>query len=235
MLAVAVRGFHYEKIGVFVGIRPGTHDLAGRGSIHRDASHISGEQRFPRASVLGQEDLNHRRAEDVTGVYKAKRKLCPQFHRFPKGNGPKQMQAVFGLLERVERQGRLVLGGAFLVVKSSFFFLKMAGIGKDHGTQVDGRLRGVDRALETSFDQPGNPATVVEMGVGQNHGVDLSRRYWSIFPVADAPLFPTLKQTTVNENLQSLLAVKIAGGVDEMLRARHRPRGAQKLKVSQSV
>src|SRR5215472_9771765 len=145
------------------------------------------------------------------------------------------MQAVFRLLERVERQGWLVLGSAFLVMKPSLFFLKMAGIGKDHRAQVDRRLRRVDCALETFFDQPGNPAAVVQMGVGQDHGVNLSRRYWRIFPVADAPLLPTLKQATVNENLQALLAVEIAGGVDEMLRACHRSRSAQKLKVSQSV
>src|SRR5215470_11276305 len=143
------------------------------------------------------------------------------------------MQAVFRLLERVERQSRLVLRGAFLVMKPSFFFLKMAGIGKDHRAQVDRRLRRVDRALEALFDQPGNPTAVVQMGMGQDHGINLSRRHWRIFPVADAPLLPALKQATVNENLQALLAVEIAGCVDEMLRARHRSCGAQKLKISQ--
>ena len=87
----------------------------------------------------------------------------------------------------------MVLGRFLLVVKARFFLLQMARVRQYDGTQIDGWRRGIDRPVEAFFDQPGNPAAMVEMSMRQNYGIDITRRNGSIFPVAQSPFLLPLK------------------------------------------
>ena len=111
----------------------------------------------------------------------------------------------------------MVFGRFLLVVKPRFFLLQMAGVSQYDGTQIDGRRRGVDWPVESFFGQPGNPATMVEMGVRQNYGVNITRWNGSIFPVAQPPFLGALKKPAVNEHLHARLVRRIVARVDEVL------------------
>ena len=92
-----------------------------------------------------------------------------------------------------------------MIVEARLFLLQMAGVRQYHRAQINGGRRGIDRPLETFFDQPRNPAAVVKMGVRQNHGVNLARRNRSIFPVAESPFLWALKKAAVDEHLHARL------------------------------
>jgi hypothetical protein len=111
----------------------------------------------------------------------------------------------------------MVLGRFLLVVKARLFFLQMAGVRQDDRTQIDCRRRGKDRPVEAFFDQPGNPAAVVEMRVRQNHGINVTRRNGSVFPVAQSPFLLSLKKTAVNQHLHAGLVGRIVARIDEVL------------------
>ena len=124
-------------------------------------------------------------------------------------------------------------GSLCLVVVRRVFFLQVAGIGQHHGTQLDGRLRGIDRPVKPLLHQPRNPAAVIEMRVRENDSIDFARRDWSVLPVAVTPLFRTLKQTAVDQDLKSLRVARVGSGIDEMFRAGHSAGSAEKLDVGQ--
>ena len=111
----------------------------------------------------------------------------------------------------------------------------MSRIRQHHRTEIDGRLSRIDRPAKTFLHQSRNPAAVIEMGVRENNRIDLTRRNRRVLPVPFAPFFLSLKEPAVNQNLNSLLAARIVGGVDQMLRTSHRPSRAEKLDIGQDL
>src|SRR5579859_6380279 len=111
----------------------------------------------------------------------------------------------------------------------------MARVRQDHRAQIDCRLRGVDRAFETFFGQPGDPAAVVEMSVGQHDGVNLAGRNRSVFPVAKSPFLCSLEQAAVDEHLKTWVVGSVVASIDEMFRSGHGAGGAKKLKIGHSA
>jgi hypothetical protein len=63
------------------------------------------------------------------------------------------------------------------------------------------------------------------MRVGENNRVNFTRRDRGVPPVALAPFLLPLEEAAVDQNLKPLLAARIAGGVDEVLRASDGPGG----------
>src|SRR5579859_5781101 len=107
----------------------------------------------------------------------------------------------------------------------------MARVRQDHRAQIDCRLRGVDGPFETFFGQPWNPATMVDMSVGEHHGVNIAGRNRSIFPVANSPFLCSLEQAAVDKHLEAWVVGSVVTGIDEMFRSGHSAGGAKKLKV----
>jgi hypothetical protein len=75
---------------------------------------------------------------------------------------------------------------------------------------------------------------VIEMRMRKNNGINFTRRDWGVLPVALAPFFLSLEKSTVDQNLQSMLAARIVGSVDQVLRASYGPGSAEKLDVGQT-
>jgi hypothetical protein len=73
---------------------------------------------------------------------------------------------------------------------------------------------------------------MVEVGMRQDDRVDFSGRNRRVPPIALAPLFRTLKDPAIDENLNAVLPRRVSG-VDQMLRAGNSARGAKKLDVGQ--
>ncbi len=162
-----------------------------------------------------------------------KRKFGADLRGLPDRDRLEELHAVLGVEQRVERQSRAVLGGLRLVVVGRVFFLQMSGVGEHHGTQLNRSLGGVDRAVESFFDQARNPAAVVEVRVGKNDGIDFAGGHRRVLPVFFAPFLLSLKHSAIDQDLQSLLATRIGGGVDEVLGAGDGAGGAEKLNIGQ--
>ena len=91
-----------------------------------------------------------------------------------------------------------------LVVEARVFFLQVPGVGQHNAAQIDGRRRRIDRAAKAFFHQAWNPAAVVEMGVSEETA-SISAPDRRVLPVALAPLFGSLKQAAVDQNLKAAL------------------------------
>src|SRR5690349_9923363 len=59
-----------------------------------------------------------------------------------------------------------------LVREFRILFHQMPAVGQEKLAEFDGRLRGDDRAFKPVANQEWQIAAVVEMGVGEQHGVD---------------------------------------------------------------
>src|ERR1043166_117453 len=171
----------------------------------------------------------------MPGMDKAKSQLGAEAFGFTKGDRTEQVHAVLGFLQGIKRHSRMVLGRLPLIMEARFFFLQMPRVRQDHRTQIDCGLRGVDWPGKPFFGQPGDPAAVVEMSVGQHHGVNIAGRNRSVFPVANPPFLGSLEQATVDEYLKTWFVGSVVTGVDEMFRSGHGSGSAKKLKVGHSA
>ena len=69
--------------------------------------------------------------------------------------------------------------------------------------------------MEALLDQSRYPAGVVEVGVGENDGVDFASGNRQVLPVAFAPLFLSLEESAVHQDLNAAFAAIVAG-VDQV-------------------
>jgi len=123
-------------------------------------------------------------------------------------HGLEETHAVERVPLGVERQRGIVLRAVRLVVVSRIFFLKMTRILQHDRAQINGCRRGVDRAIESLLHETRDVAAMIEMRMSEDDGFDLVGRNGRGLPVALTPLFLSLEQTTVDEDLHAR-----AGGV----------------------
>src|ERR1019366_1622343 len=88
---------------------------------------------------------------------------------------------------------------------------------------------------KTFLYQARNPSAVIQVRVRQNDRINITRRNGSGLPVALAPFLRSLKKATVDQNLESLLAARIIGCVDQVLGAGHGAGCSEKLDVEQEA
>ena len=98
-----------------------------------------------------------------------------------------------GILQGVEGQRRLVLREAETVGEFRVLFLQVAGVGQENRTQIARRARAVNGSSEAALDQQRQIAAVVEMGMGENDGIDAARFDRKRRPVLEAQRLEALK------------------------------------------
>ena len=111
----------------------------------------------------------------------------------------KQLQTAFGIVPRVERQRWRVLGCFVAVREVGFFLLQVAAVRQQDAAQVMRGGRAVHLAPEALTRQQRQVAAVVNVRVGEDHGVDLSRIDRQRRPVAQAQLLVALEQPAVDQ------------------------------------
>jgi len=109
------------------------------------------------------------------------------------------------------------------------------GIRQEDASQVDRSRCGINRPPKAFFYEPWNPARVIQVCVGENYRINLRRRYRSILPVSLSPLFLSLKQAAVNQDLKTDTSARVGTGVDEMLGASYYSRCTEKLYIGQAT
>ena len=152
----------------------------------------------------------------MRGAYEAEGNFRTQLDGVTDAYGLEVLEGVLGFVQCIQGKRGVVLRLLDLVVEARVFFLQVAGIRQDDAAQINRWRSGVDRAAKAFFDQAWDPSAVVEMGMGEDDGINFFRRDWSVVPIALAPFFGALEHATVDQNLQAALSGEIAC-VDEML------------------
>ena len=108
----------------------------------------------------------------------------------------------------------MVLGVTVPIGEVGVLLEQMTAVGKQDGAEIAGRLGADDRSPESVFGQQRKIPGVVEMGMGQDDGLDL---FWvdrKRRPVAQTQLLEALKQAAID---QDAMLVRF----DQIFRARY--------------
>ena len=92
------------------------------------------------------------------------------------GSGVNQGQAVHCILAGVKRLRGAVFRKAMAVGKGGVFFLQMAAVGQQNAAQISSARGGVHPAFKAVSGQNGQIPTVIQVGVGQHHRLNVSGR-----------------------------------------------------------
>jgi len=126
-----------------------------------------------------------------------------------------------GILLRVERQRRLVLGEPVPICVLGLFFMQMAAVGKQNIAEVAGRMRAVNPAIETVFGEQRQITAVIDMCMGKDYRVDRSRIDGQWLPVSQAQLFVALEQPAIDK-------VPVGSAAQEVFRTGYGSRSSKK-------
>ncbi len=167
--SIAVGGFEEQDVGAGIGLR----FAQDRDAVAAD---IAGEiHRLPiAAGDLGLE-LDGGGAENVALPVEAEPDAGAELVPLVERNRLEELEGGPGVRRAEERQRGLVLRVALLVGVAGLLFLDVGGVGEEDAEQIPGRRGAVDGAVEALAHQPGQPAGVVDVGVGQDDSVDIRR------------------------------------------------------------
>ena len=166
---VAIGGFEHQMIdvarsfGIIGEIAPAWTDVAGK----QDAfvCPFAGNFHFDRG-----------RAQYVACIPPAGANIVAHLRPIVQRDPVKLGNDLFAVGAREDR-AQLSLAAALLsnVQRFDFHFLNGAGVGQHHPAKFGCPSGGEDRALETRKREFGEKTAMVDMGVGQQHGVDTRR------------------------------------------------------------
>ena len=134
-----------------------------------------------------------------------------------------RLEAVHGGLRIVDRVKRLdgvqTLAGALAVFPLGVLFLQVAGILEHDAAQVAGGAVGEHGAAVTGLDQQWQATGVIQVGMGEDHGVQSRRVEVERIAVARLVLASALDQATVDQHLHALGLDQETGTCDLARRA----------------
>lgn len=168
VVAVAVGRFEHDQVGVVEGRGVAHEGHAGRPDVAREDKGAEGGS--------GDGEFEAGRTEDVSGVDHAEFHAVGDLGDGAVFDGAEQRQDLFGVGGGVER-GDVVAAGAEASAEEpgGVFFLDLGGVAEEDGGQFGGGTRAPDRPAEAGTRQQGQSPDVVEMGMGEDDGVEPSR------------------------------------------------------------
>ena len=145
------------------------------GQIH--IAQVSGEDHLPADPGLRQPHLDGGGAQQMPGVDKPDVNALGDGDLFSQRAGPEPLQAVFRVLQVVDRLHRIQTGpGSLPGLPFRLLHLDVGTVLQHNGAEVGGLVRCVDAAPESVFRQQRQQAGVVNVGVGQQDKVQRSGR-----------------------------------------------------------
>jgi hypothetical protein len=102
------------------------------------------------------------------------------------------LQGAFGVPNGVERTRRLMFREAFAIGVVCVLLLQVGAIWQENPAKLFRGVGCVERTGIAIADQRRQIAGMVQMSVGQDHGVDRSRAYWEGRPIAQPQLFAAI-------------------------------------------
>lgn len=109
---------------------------------------------------------------------------------------------VLGVVERVQRQRRMMFRQAMAVRISRFFLLQMGAVTQHDLAEVASTARAVDRATIAHSREYRQVAAVIQMRVRQDHSVQRADIDRQGAPVVQTQILRTLKQSAVDQDSQ---------------------------------
>ena len=135
---------------------------------------VAGEQQ-PRRRIGVDLNLNRRRTQDMAGLPPPRLQARHDLDHLVQMHGLELMHRAMCVLDRVDRLDRRPAAPLVAPVQLvDLALLDVAGVGQHDLTEIAAAGGGVDRAAESRLHQLGQEAGVIDVGVGQEHRVDLS-------------------------------------------------------------
>ena len=203
VLAVTVGGFDQHGVGLGWCF----------GRVHDQVvgpSQIAGEQDAPATDLQQQAG----RAQDVPGRCEGGAPARNRLEGLVEGVGAELLHAVLRIQARIQRQCGRVLGELVAVEEGGVFFLQVSAVGQENGAQVPRAWRAMDGFGIAISRQQGQVAAVVQVRVGQHHGIDLVGRERQGLPVAQAQLLVALEQAAIHQHAVAVVAHQVFGAGD---------------------
>ena len=147
----------------------------------------------------------------MTGPVKPGRPALDGLEILAHGHAADQLEAFFCVGLGVERQGRLVFGEAVAVGKVGVGLLDVAAVGQKNLRQIARGRCGPHLAVKAFLGQQGQVATVVQVGVGEDHRADVVGFHRQRIAVAQSQLFETLEQAAVDEQAFAFVLDQVFG------------------------
>ena len=127
------------------------------------------------AAGVGQRQVDAGRAEHVTGFDPASRHAGSHLHRVVIRNGTELGHHGFHVFHAVQRLDQLLSGPLAAAIDAfDVLGLDLGRVAEDQVRQFAGRRRAEDGAVAAGFDQQRQAARVVQVGMGQQHGVQFA-------------------------------------------------------------
>jgi hypothetical protein len=139
---------------------------------------VAGEQNSYRRGAASRHHFHLDRggAEEMAGVPVARPHARHRLEPCTIADGGKLLHRRFGIGDTINRLDKRPPAPRIAGVQlANFGFLHMARIRQHDGTEIDGRLGGMNPVAEPVFHQFGYQPGMVDVGVGQEHGVDRRR------------------------------------------------------------
>jgi len=159
----------------------GTADVAGE------------QQRTPPAA-----DFQRASAEDVAGMAQPQLQAA-KVERPVERQRLEVAQGLPRVILGVQRQCRVVLRGLVPVRKGGIVFLQVAAIGQQQFAQCDRGRRGPHAAAKSLPHQQRQRARMVEVRMGQDHGIQARRIDRQGLPVQQAQVLVALEQPAIDQ------------------------------------
>ena len=165
---VAVGGFHHNVICVGEVGR-----VLDEGLVL--VADIAGEDELGGGAVLGDPDLDAGRAEQMANVHKLDLQARCQLGLFPVLHPAEQPDGRLGVLNGVHRFHRFCTGAlALAVFPLGLELLNVGRVPQHDAAQLHRGVGGIDPAPEPVADQQRQKARMVDVGMGDQHAIDLS-------------------------------------------------------------
>ena len=213
VVAIAIGRFDEQVIGPFNRLRI-EHDGIGV------SPEITGEGDRGARPI----ELDRGGSENMAGMAKTDAASTRKRTILIEGNERQMFKNFLCILQRVERQRRLVFRKAMAIRELGILFLEVSGIGQKDFTKIGSCFGTEDAPCEPLFDQQGEVARVIDMRVRQDNGFDTAwlDRKW--LPVLQPQCLEALKQPAVDENAMRPV-------FDKVLRSGNRTGASQECEV----
>ena len=107
-----------------------------------------------------------------------------------------------------------MFGKCVAIGKRCIFFLNMAAVWQQNFAQITCTPAGMHMTRKPFFHQQGQVAAVIQMGMGQQYGINLIGCYGQRSPIAKPQLLVALKQTAVHQHMFAVVLNQVFGTGD---------------------
>ena len=180
--------------------------VAERNGIPQDfkapRAEVAGENHGFRPAILFRREFNACRPQHVACPGQPNRHTVRHGKRLHVLGPLKLSHRLLDLLGVVEGLNRRLAGPfSFPVGPGDVISLHFGGIAQDQRSHLDGRRRGVHRPFEPALGQHRQPAAMIQVSMGQDHGVQFPRLQTERHPVEFLRLAPALEHPEIDQDV----------------------------------